>query len=31
MFGSLILAMVFAGLESARAADIAQKQVGKVL
>ena len=29
MFGSLILAMVFAGLETARASDIAQQRVGK--
>jgi len=31
MFGSLILGLVFAGLESARAVEIAQRQVGKVL
>lgn len=31
MFGSLILAMIFAGLESARALEIAEKQVGRVL
>ena len=30
MFGSLILAMIFAGLESARAVEIAEKQVGRV-
>ncbi len=29
MFGSLILAMVFAGLETARAIDIAKERVGK--
>jgi hypothetical protein len=31
MFGSLILAMIFASLETARAVEIAQKKVGKVL